>query len=343
MSRRLPLQAAAAAVALTLVPGPAWAFSLLEKADPQVEQANRDYASGNYEKALEGYEAATRDRPDSAALQFNRGNALHKLGKNAEAKDAYTRALTADDQNLKARDLYNLGNALAAMKQNDEAIRAYRKSLRLEPQNADARHNLEVLLLDRDRPKGPKDSPDGGTGDGGRPKPPDSGNPDAGPPPDAGMDAGAGDGGSPNQPDGGQDGGGSDGGASDGGRDGGTDAGADGGGNSGTDGGRDGGGLDGGASDGGRDGGMDGGARDSGSDDGSSGRGADGGADGGDDGGSGEMDATLPDGGELPPQKPVSEQEAERLLDSMRRNEKNLQMWKFKPKVRNNRHVDKDW
>ncbi|MEW6435078.1 MAG: aerotolerance regulator BatC, partial [Myxococcota bacterium] len=46
----------------------------------------------------------------------------------------------------------------------------------------------------------------------------------------------------------------------------------------------------------------------------------------------------LPDGG-----VDLSKQEAEKLLDSMKSNEKNLQLWRFRQKTRNSEPNGKDW
>lgn len=308
-----------------LLPGPAWALGLLEKADPTVERGNQAYREGHYEEALQAYEEAAKEKPDSAPLQFDRGNALLKLGKKDEARDAYERALSGADQELKARDYYNLGNALAELGQDPAAARAYRKALALDPRDPNARHNLEVVLSRKDRKPPPQSAPDGGKGN-------DGGSPDAGP--DGGQgDAGL-DGGPPRGPDGGADGGtGNDGGSPDGG------------------GGGDGGSPDGGRSDGGGPG--DGGSPSDGghpADGGQGGGQGQGGADGGgEDGGAPEpeqMASAGKDGGaDDARRRPIDKQEAERILDAMRRNEKNLQLWKFKPKnaVKRPNDVDKTW
>ena len=307
---------------IALLPGNAWAFGLLEKADPAVEKGNDLYKAGKYDEALQAYEEAAKEKPESAAIQFDRGNALYKLGKREDAKDAYERALAGSPKDLRARDYYNLGNALSDMNQDDAAIKAYRHALQLDPMDPNARHNLELALLHKNRPKSDqhKNSPDGGPdkGDGGQP---DAGDGGAG---DGGMDGGADGGGSP---DGGADGGGpSDGG---GGQDGGGDGGAG-------DGGQqqkgDGGQGDGGQGDGGQP--RDGGTGDGGHSDDNQGKGAE-------DGGPGDGGQPNPDemaehggrdgGGEDERRKPISQQEAERLLDSMRRNEKFFPM-KYKPR-----------
>ncbi|HVG57223.1 MAG TPA: tetratricopeptide repeat protein [Hyalangium sp.] len=100
-------------------------------------------------------------------------------------------------------------------------------------------------------------------------------------------------------------------------------------------------GADGGM-DGGNDGGTDGGRPDAGQDGGQRG---DGGrpVDGGMDGGS-ELDERTEDevdAGVSP--EDIDRQEAERLLDAMKQNEKNLQLWRFQQKKKQRKANEKDW
>ncbi len=271
-----------------LAAGPqALALGPLQRNHPIVERGLKAYEAGRYDEALRAFEDAKKELPSSAVLEFNRGNALYKLGRKDEAKEAYRRVAETDRSDLKEKDYYNMGNAWAEMGNAKEAITAYRKALTLDPKDEDARHNLEVVL--RNLP--PPQKPDGG--------PPDAGPPDAG------------DGGKP--PDGGGDGG----------------------------------------ADGGGDGGLDGGQPRSGGDGGRGDAGADAGQnqeqspqgepheDGGRDAGNKEAEEGGLDAGFLGEAK-LSKEEAERMLDSMKQNEKNLQLWKFqqrKPRKQN----EKDW
>ena len=221
--------AVAAAVALTAAP-PVYALGPLEKNHPAVQRGMDAYANGRCEEALAAFDQAARELPRSPAVEFNRGNALYKLGRTGEAKAAWERVLTLEPGELQARTHYNLGTLNAKAGKDDEAISAFRKALRANPRDDDARHNLEALLRKKkqQQQEQPPDAgqPDAGP-DGG--SPPDAGQPDGGTP-DAGPDGGRPDGGE----DGGQDGGqgpqpdGQDAGA-DGGSDGGADGGADGG------------------------------------------------------------------------------------------------------------------
>jgi tetratricopeptide (TPR) repeat protein len=304
---------AAAALAAALVSArPAGELGPFEKNHPYVEAGAKAYSEGRYEDALAAFQAAREQLPGSAAVDFNSGAALYKLGRFAEAREAFQRAANAPEAALRQKDYYNLGNALAQLGDERAAIGAYRKALTLDPSDEEARHNLE-LLLRRIPPKPP--GADGGS-DGGI----DGG--DAGPR-DAGSDGGSRDGGrdAGARRDGGQDGGGRDGGS----RDGGTD----------------GGGSDGGGRDGGRPEKGDGGSQDGGRGDGGEaqpGRGRDGGADAG-------ALAGMDDepGGDAGTAGEISRQEAERLLESMKRNEKNLQLWRFQQRKKQRKADEKDW
>ncbi len=267
----------------------ALALGPLQRNHPAVERGLQAYQEGRFEDALREFEGAKKELPSSAAVEFNRGNALYKLGRREEAKEAYRRVMEAESRELKEKDYYNLGNTWAQLGNGTEAVSAYRKALTLDPQDDDARHNLEVIL--RKLPP-PKSKPDGGT-----------------PPPDAGP------------PDGGDGGSAPDGGA---------DAGTDGG-------------------DAGGDAGKAGGAGDAGSEDGGSDAGqgqqtspqGEAQRDGGADAGSEHSEEGGVDAGFLGEAR-LSKEEAERMLDSMRQNEKNLQLWRFqqrKPRKPN----EKDW
>lgn len=334
MSTGLPSRVAClwALVACLALPAQAWAAGPLQRDHPLVEQGREAYAAGNYEEALKAFEAAKKERPGDPAVDFNRGDALAKLGRVQEAEQAFRSVTESNRDDLRQKAWYNLGNLKATTGDKQEALKSYRRALTLDPKDLQARHNYEVVLRDLPPPDNqsqPDGGADGGQGDGGS----DGGRPDAG------QDGGTkGDGGTPT--DGGMDGG-ADGGADGGQGDGGADGGADGGqGDGGADGGQGDGGADGGQQgpqqpgDGGADGGADGGQDDGEGDP----------QDGGSDGGSaGEQDSqeSSADGGVSP--EDLDRQEAERLLDAMKQNEKNLQLWRFQQKKKQRKPNEKDW
>ena len=282
--------AIAVGMSALLAVGPkAFGLGPLQRNHPAVERGLKAYEDGRYDEALQAFDEAKKELPSSAALEFNRGNALYKLGRKDEAKEAYRRVAETERGDLKEKDYYNLGNTWAELGSAKEAIGAYRKALTLDPGDSDARHNLEVVL--RNLPP-PQNKPDAGTAG------PDAGLPDAG------------DGGSP----------------ADGGGDGGADAGDA--------------GMDGGQSPGGGDGGRGDGGTDAGQSQEQSPRGEPQ-QDGGTDAGNEQAEEGGLDAGFAGEAK-LSKEEAERMLDSMKQNEKNLQLWKFqqrKPRKQN----EKDW
>lgn len=301
--------------------GNAQAAGPFERNHPEIEAGTEAYDAQKFEEALAHYDAALKEKPSDPRAHYNRGLALHKLNRNEEAQQAFQQALDLDRTGeLSAKIHYNLGNVAAAAGDRKKAISEYRAALKKDPTDQLARHNFEVLLKNlppEESKGGDGGTPDGGGNDGGRP--------------DGGSDSGVDGGSDAGQPDGGKpDGGAGDAGSSDAGQDAGTDGGQNGG--------------DGGQGDGGRgDGGE--GEQDKAGDAGqqSDGQQGDAGSDGGaemppDAGSSQPEPSLLPDGG-----VDVSKKEAEKLLDSMKNNEKNLQLWRFKQKAPRTDPNGKDW
>lgn len=311
---------------LVLLPASALGAGPLERDHPLVQQGREAYLAGRYEDALKAFDEAKKDRPHDPTVDFNRGDALAKLGRVKDAQEVFRGVTESNRPDLRQKAWYNLGNLAATTGDRVEALKSYRRALMLDPQDIQARHNYEVVL--RNVPPPQNNTPDGGS-DGGGDSGTDGGRPDGGE--DGGTKADGGtpvDGGSDGGPDGGVDGG------ADGGVDGGGDGGADGGGDGGADGGD--GGQDGPPQkgDGGSDGGADGGDEDGKGDP----------RDGGSDGGSeseGDADESQADGGTSPSE--LDRQDAERLLDAMKQNEKNLQLWRFQQKKKQRKPNEKDW
>ncbi|MGA9523705.1 MAG: tetratricopeptide repeat protein, partial [Myxococcaceae bacterium] len=157
-----------------LLASPAFAVGLLEKNHPAIEAGIDAYDDGRFEDALAAFQAVKQELPGDPRVDFNIGNALYKLGRYEEAKDAWLRAAENDKGKgaLQQKDYYNLGNAFAQLNKKKDAIAAYRKALTLDPSDPLARHNLEVLL--RNIP--PQDSKDE-KGDGGQDGGQDAGHP----------------------------------------------------------------------------------------------------------------------------------------------------------------------
>jgi Ca-activated chloride channel family protein len=138
-------------------------FSPLQAEEGNVRVGNEALTGGDAAAALSRYDAAERARGPHAEIDYDRGNALYRLGRTAEARDAWRRALERDRGALSSRALQNLGNGLDALGDRDGAVTALRESLVRDPANDDARYNLEVMLRRKAEGKGaPRDPGPGG-------------------------------------------------------------------------------------------------------------------------------------------------------------------------------------
>ncbi|HVO20054.1 MAG TPA: hypothetical protein VMU15_12410 [Anaeromyxobacter sp.] len=162
-------RAAPALLALALArPGAARALSPFLAEEPNVRQGNARLSSGDAAGALERYRAAEERAGARPEIDYDRGDALYRLGRTPEAIEAWRRAGQRAPAALGSRASQNEGTALAAAGDRDGAIAALTEALRLDPGNEDARFDLEVLLRrkqEEERKAGP----------GGGPPPPQAG------------------------------------------------------------------------------------------------------------------------------------------------------------------------
>ena len=94
-------------------------------------RARRAAASGDHDSAEAIYRRLVDERPGSADLHYNHGNALARLGRTGEAEAAYRTALSRDPDSSPA--MANLANLLARSGRDREADDLYRRSSRLTP------------------------------------------------------------------------------------------------------------------------------------------------------------------------------------------------------------------
>lgn len=135
--------------------------AVAESAGTLVDIGNRHFAEGEYDKALESYDKALTERPDSAEILFNKGSALFMKGEYEKAREAYqAAALQTKDLSLEASAHYNLGNTLfaegqsglhsdprKALSQWEQSTHHFQEALRMDPQFKEAAQNLEVTRL----------------------------------------------------------------------------------------------------------------------------------------------------------------------------------------------------
>lgn len=94
-------------------------------------RARRAAASGDHDSAEAIYRRLVDERPASAELHYNHGNALARLGRTDEAEAAYRTALSRDPDSSAA--MANLANLLARRGRDGEADDLYRRSIAADP------------------------------------------------------------------------------------------------------------------------------------------------------------------------------------------------------------------
>lgn len=120
---------------------------------------NELFATGKYDEAVNKYGEALVDDPDSAALNFNMGDAHYKAGNYTEALGSFGRVRAETDSEREARVAYNVGNVKHriaaeaeaekpqdALKGYAEALASYRRALGINPHDEDAKFNYELTV-----------------------------------------------------------------------------------------------------------------------------------------------------------------------------------------------------
>jgi Ca-activated chloride channel homolog len=125
-----------------------WWTNLWKREVPANQQGRDAYDRGEFEKSVEHFDGVTRRTKgeNSRRAAFNRGNALAKAGRDAEALRAFSEAAESGDAKLRSDALHNRGWMREKKKDTQGAIDDYRQALVADSANERARHNLERLL-----------------------------------------------------------------------------------------------------------------------------------------------------------------------------------------------------
>jgi len=121
-----------------------------------VRLGNAAFRQQQYSDALEQYQIAETEIPESPELDYNIAGVLHHQEKYEEAIDKYNRALSSQDVSLHTRALFNLGNTYYRMGDFPNAITYFQKALEADPDDLDAKFNLELarkMLKDNMQPE----------------------------------------------------------------------------------------------------------------------------------------------------------------------------------------------
>lgn len=117
--------------------------SFSQEAKRLLERGNEFFDKGEYEKAIEQYDKALELDPNYYQAQFNKGDALYRSEKYADAIQEFEK-VTAEEipDQVKSSAFHNIGNAQLNAEKYEEAVEAYKKSLRLNPEDLQTRRNL---------------------------------------------------------------------------------------------------------------------------------------------------------------------------------------------------------
>jgi Ca-activated chloride channel homolog len=112
---------------------------------PTLEDANARFARGDYQHALADYRDMQVTNVDSPQLSINAGNALYMLTDYSRALPDYSKAIDVAGIEIRAIAQYDRGDALYRLGRLEDARDAYKEALRLAPTDRDAKFNLELV------------------------------------------------------------------------------------------------------------------------------------------------------------------------------------------------------
>jgi len=144
-----------------------------------ISEGNSFYNEGKYDEAIEKYNEAMEESPDSDIANYNSGAAFYKKGQFNEAFNAFTRALNTEDLEIEEKAIYNMANSKyqlgiqqtetdvnSAVALYRESLDYYKRAIELNENDKDAKYNHELverqlkILLDKIKNQPPQEQDD---------------------------------------------------------------------------------------------------------------------------------------------------------------------------------------
>ncbi|MEB3359770.1 MAG: tetratricopeptide repeat protein [Synechococcales bacterium] len=122
-----------------------------QEAERSLQQAEAAFRQGNWQEAIAHCQEASVILPDLAPAYKVWGNALQRLGRLAEAKNRYEKALELDPQFAEVHA--NLGSLFAQQQEWSAAVRSFQRAIALKPDFAGAFRNLARSWAQLDKPR----------------------------------------------------------------------------------------------------------------------------------------------------------------------------------------------
>ncbi len=126
---------------------PLWGLGGLfaQEKDKTLPKANDEYNEKNFVEAEANYRISHSKFPKRIVAPYNLGNAIYKQNQLAEAKFAYSKALTNTKSRVqKHKVFHNLGNVFMKERDYSNAVEAYKNALRNKPSDEESRYNFAL-------------------------------------------------------------------------------------------------------------------------------------------------------------------------------------------------------
>jgi tetratricopeptide (TPR) repeat protein len=108
-------------------------------------KGNELTGAGDYEKAVEEYQAALQEEPDNVSVLTNLGVAYYNMDRWDDAVAQYEAALKIAPNDADIHS--NLGAAYVRKKELDKALTEYERAIELQPDLAQAHYGLGVVYM----------------------------------------------------------------------------------------------------------------------------------------------------------------------------------------------------
>lgn len=120
-----------------------------QSSNKSLVQANEFYRAGDFDKAIEKYQAILDKDPGNKTATYNLANAFFRAGNFAEAEVLYDKNLEGNKDNKSLHQAYyNKGVSLSKQQKLEESVEAYKQAILLNPSDADTRFNLQKALVE---------------------------------------------------------------------------------------------------------------------------------------------------------------------------------------------------
>jgi len=125
-------------------------------AEASPNSALRHYRKADYPAAQAEFERLAQEKPTDPRLKFNAGAAAFRAGNLKSASQHFQDALASTDLKLQSDTFYNLGNTLFHLgeqagepnerqKSWENSLRSFEAAVKLAPQHTNAQHNLDYV------------------------------------------------------------------------------------------------------------------------------------------------------------------------------------------------------